>query len=114
VKQCPFCAEEIQDAAIVCKHCGRALDGSVAPAKKAKTRWGRILLVVGGLFAIPVLAMYCSEDHQRFLAFSARRDAWHQKCDTYINVPNNRLNAAGLVCLQEFEALQAYAKQQGW
>ena len=33
MKKCPFCAEEIQDAAIVCKHCNRNLPETVAKEK---------------------------------------------------------------------------------
>lgn len=113
MKVCPFCAEEIQDAAIVCKHCNRDL-----VSKPQGARWGRrIGMVFVALVVAGIAAIYFGADHQRFIAFAAQRDAWHRKCDIYTGKALAELGSDAQdarACAEELNAMTAYAKRQGW
>ena len=113
MRTCRFCTKEIHDAAIACKHCGRALLTMPAAAPLKAEIWGSILLVGGALLAAFVGTQYFRNDHQLHRQFDARRTTWHRQCDVYVGKATGA-NPDARACAEDLSTIMAYAKQQGW
>jgi hypothetical protein len=53
-RKCPFCAEDIQEAAIKCKHCGEMLDRTIQPPQKPRPTTALVRVASGEVTAVNI------------------------------------------------------------
>jgi tetratricopeptide (TPR) repeat protein len=93
MKKCPYCAEEIQDEAIVCLFCGRELNPpkdvvsqTPIPQKKKNHTWRWILVSVSGLIIIICLGLFLSQ------GVALRSNLLSSQTQTINALPRHKLN----------------------
>lgn len=71
----------------------------------------RLLWLAAGLIGA-LLLLYLVLHDPDFDAFDAQREAWHRRCDAYLDKPVVTPQARD--CERELNEMMAYAKRKGW